>query len=137
MCASPCKDAVSLDEPAAFDLVSALFVIHDLEQPTRTLARIARALRPGGTFLMLEAAVSSELRDNLEHPLGPYLYALSCLHCMPVALNNHGEGLGATWGHQQARRMLSEAGFGSVEVRRLPGDILGNYFIASVDERQS
>jgi SAM-dependent methyltransferase len=126
------KDAAGLDEPAAFDLVTSFFAIHDLAQPTRTLAAIARALRPGGSFLMLEAAMSSELAGNLEHPLGPYLYTLSCLHCTPVSLADGGEGLGATWGEQLARRKLAEAGFRDVEVRQVPGDILGNYFIATV-----
>lgn len=59
------KDAAGLDEPAAFDLVTSFFAIHDLAQPTRTLAAIARALRPGGSFLMLEAAMSSELAEVL------------------------------------------------------------------------
>lgn len=59
------KDAAGLDEPAAFDLVTSFFAIHDLTQPTRTLAAIGRALRPGGTFLMLEAAMSSELAEVL------------------------------------------------------------------------
>jgi SAM-dependent methyltransferase len=116
-----------MDEPAAFDLVTSFFAIHDLARPTRTLTAIARALRPGGSFLMLEAAMSSELAGNLEHPLGPYLYTLSNLHCTPVSLADGGEGLGATWGEQLARRKLAEAGFRDVEApssRRHPRQLL-------------
>jgi SAM-dependent methyltransferase len=127
------RDATTLDEPQAYDLVSAFIAIHDHTRPTQALAAIARALRPGGVFLMVEAALSSELADNVDHPLAPSLYAISCLHCTPLSLAHGGEGLGLTWGEQRARQMLTEAGFHKVEVRQLPGDILFNYFIATVD----
>ena len=50
------------------------------------------------------------------------LYTISCMHCMTVSLAADGAGLGAMWGEQKAREMLSEAGFTSVEVKQLPND---------------
>ena len=42
-----------------------------------------------------------------------------------------GEGLGAVWGEQTARRMLAEAGFRSVEMHRIEEDILNAYYVAT------
>jgi Zn-dependent membrane protease YugP len=35
------------------------------------------------------------------------------------------------WGEQKARAMLAEAGFDRIEVQRVEGDILNNYYIAT------
>ncbi len=41
-----------------------------------------------------------------------------------------GAGLGAMWGEEKAKEMLKEAGFGEVEVERLPQDTANSYFVA-------
>jgi hypothetical protein len=81
-------------------------------------------------FLMVDVGASSNLQENLQHPLGPFLYSVSTMHCMTVSLAYKGEGLGAVWGEQLAKQKLNEAGFKSVEIRRVLGDILNNYYIA-------
>ncbi len=35
------------------------------------------------------------------------------------------------WGEQMARKKLKRAGFNSIDVRQVEGDILHNYFVAS------
>ena len=125
------RDAATLDEPGRYDLITAFDAIHDQAQPTRVLSAIAQALRPGGVFLMVDIAASSHLHENLDHPLGPALYAVSTMHCMTVSLALNGEGLGTMWGEQLARQKLAEAGFTNVEVKRVPGDFLNNYYIAT------
>ena len=95
------------------------------------LANIRAALRPGGTFLMVDIAASSNLEENIGHPLAPSLYAMSTMHCLTVSLAQGGEGLGSMWGEQRARQLLAEAGFTNVEVRRVEGDIVNNYYIAT------
>ncbi|MDQ3507523.1 MAG: class I SAM-dependent methyltransferase [Actinomycetota bacterium] len=127
------KDARSLGESGAYDLITAFDVIHDLAHPADVLASIHDALRPGGTFLMVDVAASSHLHENTEHPLGPFLYTVSTMHCMTVSLEQGGDGLGAVWGEQKAREMLAEAGFEHVEVKQVEGDILNNYYIARKD----
>ena len=62
----------------------------------------------------MDTAASSRLAENLDHPLGPFLYTVSCMHCMTVSLADGGMGLGTMWGEQTARTMLAEAGFTSV-----------------------
>nr|BFD89619.1 class I SAM-dependent methyltransferase [Kitasatospora sp. Xyl93] len=116
-----------------YDLVTAFDVIHDLARPTRTLAAIAGALRPDGVFLMGDIAASSELAENIGHPLAPALYTFSTFYCMTVSLGEGGEGLGTVWGEQTARRMLATAGFQSVEAKRVEGDVLNLYYVARLD----
>ncbi len=95
------------------------------------LAGIARALRPGGTYLCVDTSASSELAENLDHPLAPFLYTVSCMHCMTVSLADGGMGLGTMWGEQTATTMISEAGFTSIETTRVDGDIVNAYIIAT------
>ncbi len=125
------KDAATLDATHAFELITAFDAILDQAQPGKVLRAIAEALDTRGTFLMVDIAASSKLEENLDHPFGPMLYTFSCLHCMPVSLALGGEGLGTAWGQQKALELLKEAGFTSVEVKQIEGDIFNSYYIAS------
>lgn len=80
---------------------------------------------------MVDIAASSRPEENLDHPLGPFLYTASCMHCMTVSLAQGGAGLGAMWGEQKARELLAEAGFSPVEVKRIEGDLLNSYYVAT------
>jgi SAM-dependent methyltransferase len=125
------RDATRLDLHDRFDVITAFDAIHDQARPAQVLAGIADALRPGGVFLMVDIAASSSVHENRDLPLGPFLYTVSCMHCMTVSLALDGAGLGTMWGEQQARRMLAEAGFARVEVKRIEGDLVNGYFIAT------
>ncbi|MEO8458879.1 MAG: methyltransferase domain-containing protein, partial [Chloroflexota bacterium] len=127
------KDAATIDESEAYDLISAFDSIHDQAHPTEVLANISRALRPGGTFLMVDIAASSNLEENMQHPLGPAMYGVSTMHCMTVSLALGGEGLGTMWGQQLARKKLADAGFTKVDVKSVEGDIMNAYYIISKD----
>ena len=115
------QDAATITDVAAYDLVTAFDAIHDQAHPGTVLANIRRALRPGGTFLMVDINASSRLEDNVDLPWASFLYAASLTHCMTVSLGQGGEGLGTVWGVQTAERMLREAGFTSVVRHELPG----------------
>ena len=86
-------------------------------------------MRPEGIYLMQDIRASSNVDGNLEHPAGPLLYTISCMHCMTVSLAENGMGLGAMWGEETALKMLEEAGFGSVEIKHLEHDFQNNYYI--------
>jgi hypothetical protein len=94
------------------------------------LAGISQALRSRGVFLMQEIAGTSHVHEDIENPVGTFLYTISCMHCMTVSLSNGGAGLGAMWGAETAQRMLAEAGFGSVEMTSLPHDVINTYYAA-------
>ena len=114
-------DVTRLPAEPAFDLVTTFDAIHDQRDPAAVLRRIAAALAPDGIYLMVEPKASSRLEDNIGSPFTPYMYGMSVLHCMTVSLAEGGAGLGTAWGEQAARRLLAEAGFGTVEVFDAPG----------------
>ncbi len=124
------KDVSTLDSEAAFDFITSFDAIHDQAHPDRVLAGIRRALRPGGVYLCVDIAASSDLAKNLDHPLGPLLYTVSTMHCMTVSLALDGKGLGTVWGTELALSMLDDAGFGRVDVRQVEGDVMNNYYVA-------
>src|SRR5207244_5936072 len=124
------QDVSHLDSPGRYDLITAFDSIHDQARPTQVLAAIAKALRSRGMFLMVDIAASSHLEENMDHPLAPFLYTISCNHCMTVSLAEDGAGLGTMWGEQVAGQMLREAGFTQLEVKHIKGDIANSYYIA-------
>lgn len=124
------RDAATFDAQQAFDFITAFDAIHDQAKPAQVLQNIATALRPDGTFLMVDIAGSSHMHENIDHPVGPYCYTLSTMHCMTVSLALGGEGLGAMWGEQKAVEMLNAAGFDDVTVAMVEGDIFNNCYIA-------
>jgi SAM-dependent methyltransferase len=125
------RDAARLGEMDRFDLITTFDAVHDQARPDLVLAGIAQALRPGGVYLCAEISASSKLSENLDHPIGPWGYTISCMHCMTVSLADGGMGLGAMWGEQKAQEMISDAGFTSIEAAHVDGDIFNTYFIAS------
>lgn len=124
------QDVAELNTPASFDFIAAFDAIHDQARPRQVLRSIHDALRPGGVFVMVDIAASSELHENAEHPLAPLLYAFSCMHCMTVAMALGGEGIGTMWGEAQARALLAESGFADVTVSHVPGTINSAAYIA-------
>ena len=125
------RDAATLDETHRYDLITSFDAIHDQAKPAAVLSNIYLALRPDGVYLMQDIAGSSHVHNNLDHPMGLFLYTVSCMHCMTVSLAYHGEGLGAMWGQEKALEMLAEAGFTKVEVKQLPHDIQNNYYLCT------
>lgn len=127
------NDASSLDVQNRFDLITAFDAVHDQAQPAHVLKGVAEALQPEGVFLMVDFGASSHVHENIDFPAGPFMYTISCMHCVPVSMGLNGPGLGAMWGEQTARQMLAEAGFTRVDVKQVDGDIFNNYFIALKD----
>jgi SAM-dependent methyltransferase len=125
------QDVAAWDAEAAYDVVTAFDTIHDQAQPAEVLRRVHRALRAGGTFLMCDIAASSSLEDNLDHPVGPFLYTASTMHCMSVSLGLDGQGLGTVWGRQLAESMLRDAGFETVTVHGVDADPFNHYYVAT------
>jgi winged helix-turn-helix protein/methyltransferase family protein len=123
-------DAVQL--PGNYDFITTFDSIHDQARPDLALSAIHDALRPHGTYLMVDVDASSSPEDNIGHPLGPYLYTFSLFHCMTVSLAvPGGMGLGAAWGTQLAQEMLDEAGFTNVDLQRIEGDFVNAYYVCT------
>ncbi|MEW6042986.1 MAG: class I SAM-dependent methyltransferase [Thermoproteota archaeon] len=125
------RDVSKFVKEQHFDLITAFDAIHDQAEPEAVLKNIRKSLKPNGVFLMQDIRASSHLEKNVDHSLAPYLYAVSCLHCMTVSLAQNGRGLGAMWGKELATRMLHDAGFSSVEIKQLPHDPINYYYVAT------
>jgi SAM-dependent methyltransferase len=126
------RDLSSFDEdaePEAFEFATTFDAVHDQARPLALLKGIRRTLQPDGVYLMQDIQGSSHHHENVDHPGGPLLYMISCMHCMTVSLAQGGEGLGAMWGEQKARELLAEAGFTSVDVHLLEHDPFNAYFV--------
>ncbi len=123
------KDAATLDECDRYHLIATFDAIHDQARPDIVLQNIYKALRPDGVYLMQDIRATTDVGGNMEHPIAPLLYTISCMHCMTVSLAYGGMGLGAMWGQEKALQMLSEAGFSSVEINQLAHDFQNNYYI--------
>lgn len=104
--------------PAAqFDFIATFDVIHDSVDPVGLLKSIRGALKPDGTYLMVEVNVSNRLEDNI-NPMGRMMYSASTLYCMTVSLAHGGAGIGALMGEPKARELAEAAGFS--QFKRLP-----------------
>ena len=126
-------DAAALKEnsalKASFDYVTAFDAIHDQTRPLAALEGVHYILVPGGRFSMVDIAARTNLADNLAHPMGPFLYTVSLMHCLPVGLVDGGSGLGMMWGREKAVQMLKEAGFANVQVEEIPEDPFNLHFL--------
>jgi 2-polyprenyl-3-methyl-5-hydroxy-6-metoxy-1,4-benzoquinol methylase len=111
-----------------FDYVTAFDAIHDQSHPLTVLEGIRAMLKPGGQFSMVDIKAATRLQDNLDHPMGPFLYTVSLMHCMPIGLNDKGRGLGMMWGKEQALAMLAQAGFDRVDALEIPNDPFNLHF---------
>jgi len=116
-------------EPEKFDLVTTFDAVHDQAWPLNVLNGIHRTLRSNGVYLMQDIKGSSHVYNNVAHPIGTFLYTISCMHCMTVSLAQGGEGLGAMWGEEKTRDYLARAGFHSVQKHELAHDFQNNWYV--------
>lgn len=110
------QDATRLPDGLSFDLITTFDAVHDQANPQGALNEISRCLAPDGVYLMIDIKASSELKNNLDNPLAPYLYTVSTMHCMTVSLAADGAGLGTVWGQELALEMLAKAGLTDVQI---------------------
>jgi len=122
-------DAAGMDEPMSFDVIFTFDSVHDQADPASMLKNIFNALKADGIYLMQDIAGSSKVENNMEHPLAPFLYTISCMHCMSVSLANNGAGLGAMWGEELAEEMVREAGFSQFNKKTLEHDFMNNFYV--------
>jgi len=125
------KDATSMGYNSEFDLITTFDSVHDQPSPDKVLSEIAQSLKPGGVYLMQDISASSEVHKSVDHPVGPFLYTISTMHCMTVSLASDGMGLGTMWGEELALKMLGDAGFKSTDVKRLDHDFQNAYFVST------
>ena len=115
--------------PESFDFITTFDAVHDQARPLNVLKGIHQSLKAKGVYLMQDIRGSSYVSNNVGHPIGTFLYAISTMHCMTVSLAQGGEGLGAMWGEEKTREYLQKAGFRSIETHQLAHDIQNNWYV--------
>lgn len=128
------KDLSDFDKTAPdemYDLITTFDAIHDQGKPLNVLKGIYKALKKDGTYLMQDISGTSHLEKDISHPIGTFLYTISCMHCMTVSLAQDGEGLGAMWGEEVTIDYLKKAGFKNIVTNKLAHDIQNNWYVVT------
>ena len=127
-----CRDLTDFNDDGFdrdFDLITTFDAVHDQASPLNVLTGIFNSLKDDGVYLMQDIHGSSEVQNNMDHPVGPLLYSLSTMHCMTVSLAQGGEGLGTMWGREKASELLQQAGFSRIDIHQLEHDFQNDYYV--------
>jgi ubiquinone/menaquinone biosynthesis C-methylase UbiE len=96
---------------AGCDLAATFDCLHDMGDPLAAARHIRQALKPDGTWLVVEPAAADEVAGNM-NPVGRAYYSFSTLLCVPNALSQPGGyALGAQAGQAAIRQIATHAGF--------------------------
>jgi len=97
--------------PGTYDLVAYFDCLHDMGDPLGAAQHVRQALKPDGTWLLVEPAAGDHVEDNL-NPLGRLFYSVSTLVCTQASLAQEvGTALGAQAGEARLRDIVTQAGF--------------------------
>lgn len=96
------------------DLVTFFDCLHDMGDPVGAARHVRQALKPDGSWMIVEPAAGDRLEDNL-NPVSRLYYAASTMICVPTSLDQPvGAALGAQAGLKRLSSAISEGGFRSV-----------------------
>ena len=94
-----------------YDLVAMFDCLHDMGDPAGASAHVLKALRPDGTWMVVEPFANDRVEDNL-NPVGRVFYSASTLICTPCSKAQEvGLALGAQAGEAKLREVVTAAGF--------------------------
>ena len=96
------------------DLVTFFDCLHDMGDPVGAARHVRQALKPDGSWMIVEPAAGDRLEDNL-NPVSRLYYAASTMICVPTSLDQPvGAALGAQAGLKKLSSAITEGGFSSV-----------------------
>jgi SAM-dependent methyltransferase len=98
-----------------FDFIACFDCLHDMGDPVAAAQQIRKALRPNGTWMIVEPFAHDEPEKNF-NPIGRMSYAASTMTCVPGALAQKGGfALGAQAGERRLREVIVDrAGFSAM-----------------------
>ncbi|MGA8663760.1 MAG: class I SAM-dependent methyltransferase [Thermoplasmata archaeon] len=98
-------------EGRGFDLVTFFDCLHDMGDPVGAAKHVHQALKPDGTWMVVEPLAHDRLEQNL-NPVGRVFYNASLLICVPSSLDQEvGLGLGAQATDGQLEEVFRSGGF--------------------------
>jgi len=93
-----------------YDLVTFFDCLHDMGDPAGAARHVRQALKPDGTWMIVEPFARDNLEDNL-NPVSRLYYAASTLLCVPTSLDQEvGAALGAQAGQKRIREVVVDGG---------------------------
>jgi 2-polyprenyl-3-methyl-5-hydroxy-6-metoxy-1,4-benzoquinol methylase len=99
---------------SGFDLATCFDCLHDMGDPAGAARHIRQALKPDGTWMVVEPMAGDSLAENC-NPVGRLYYAGSTMICVPTSLAQPvGAALGAQAGEARLREIILSGGFGTV-----------------------
>lgn len=118
-----------LPTDSSIDFITTFDCIHDMTHPAEMMHAIRAALKPNGTWLLVDIKAHDTFALNAQkNPMAPLMYGISVLSCMSSAMSSPGGAglgtLGLSAGN--AESMAKSAGFS--KFRRLDIDHSINAF---------
>ncbi len=100
--------AAAADFPGAgYDLVAIFDALHDMPDPLGAARHIREALKPDGTFLLVEPYANDKLEDNI-NPVGRLYYGASTVICVAHSMTEEPRtALGAQAGEARLTEVLA------------------------------
>ncbi|RXT44593.1 SAM-dependent methyltransferase [Bosea sp. Tri-44] len=94
-----------------FDLITCFDCLHDMGDPQAAASHIRKALKAGGTWMVVEPMAGDALDDNI-NPIGRIYYSASTMICVPTSLAQEtGLALGAQAGEKRIAEVIRSGGF--------------------------
>ncbi|AHG50055.1 SAM-dependent methyltransferase PhcB (plasmid) [Rhizobium leguminosarum bv. trifolii CB782] len=100
-----------------FDLITCFDCLHDMGDPKAAASHIRKALKDGGTWMVVEPMAGDTLEENI-NPVGRLYYSVSTMICVPTSLAQEtGLALGAQAGESRLADVIRSGGF--THIRRV------------------
>src|SRR5215471_4161194 len=104
---APAKSFPGLD----YDFIAFFDCLHDMGDPAGAAAHVRHALKPDGTWMIVEP-FAEETPEANHNPLGRMMYSASTLVCVPASMAQEvGAALGAQAGEPVLRAVVTAGGF--------------------------
>jgi 2-polyprenyl-3-methyl-5-hydroxy-6-metoxy-1,4-benzoquinol methylase len=96
---------------SGYDLVTMFDCLHDMGDPVGAARHVRSAIKPDGTWMIVEPNAADRVEGNL-NPVGRAYYAFSTLLCTPASLSQDvGLALGAQAGEARIADVVAAGGF--------------------------
>lgn len=112
---------VTFDDPrhggipgdGTFDLVTTFDCVHDMTRPDAVARAIREAMRPDGTWLIVDPSGRGSFEENLQHPMAVFGYAASVAGCLQSGMSEPGGAGHGCFGLPEPamRELTASAGF--------------------------
>jgi ubiquinone/menaquinone biosynthesis C-methylase UbiE len=94
-----------------YDLITFFDCLHDMGDPVGAAMHVKQALKPDGTWMIVEPFAGDKIEDNM-NPIGRVFYSASTMICVPASMSQEvGLALGAQAGENALRNVVEQAGF--------------------------